>query len=152
MLIEAVSCLLLAAGMLSWLLDGDPAPELDLGRRAWVAARFGMVQAEALGPLFRHLGHATRQGLRRIHRLQERIRCERQQRASTGALAVLASPWRRRHARRSAELAELRHLVEQLEQMGGALARYRAGTGRLMELQVPMQCLQGRRGRRRRRA
>jgi hypothetical protein len=113
---------------------------LDLGQRAWVAARFSMAEASALGPLFKHLGAASRHGLRTANMMQERIRHERERR-STGPFGQLLSPWQRRRIQRSAELAELRHLVEQLEHMGTAIARYRRGPGTLMDIVIPLHCL-----------
>lgn len=138
---EAMLCALLLASLLQALSDIAPSPELDLGQRAWAAARFSLAEARALGPLFKHLVQASRQGLRRAHHMQEQIRGQRERR-STGPLEPLASLWQRRRIHRSAELAELAHLVEQLEQMGAAIARYRAGAGRLMEVQVPLRCVQ----------
>jgi hypothetical protein len=73
--------------------------------------------------------------------MQEQIRDQRERRAA-GPLRPVASLWQRRRTQRSTELAELVHLVEQLEQMGAAIARYRAGAGRLMEVQVPLRCVQ----------
>jgi hypothetical protein len=131
--------------MVQLLREISPAPELDLGERAWAAARFSMAEAGALGPLFRHLVRASRHGLRRAHEMQERIRTERPQYGNP-VLAPLLSLWQRRRTQRSAELAELSHLVEQLEQMGHLLARYRAGMGGLMELRVPLRCLHERTG------
>jgi hypothetical protein len=138
---EAFLCLLLLVAMRQALFEIAPTPELDLGQRAWAAARYSMAEASALGPLFKRLVGASRQGLRLAHRMQERIRDQRERRSS-GPLRPLASLWQRRQVQRSAELAELTHLVEQLEQMGAAIARYRAGTGRLMEVQVPLRCVQ----------
>jgi hypothetical protein len=106
-----------------------------------VAARFSMAEARALGPLFKHLVGASRHGLRLANHMQERIRGERERRSS-GPFARLLSLWQRRGIQRSTELAELTHVVEQLEHMGVAVARYRAGTGGLMELQVPLRCLE----------
>jgi hypothetical protein len=139
--LETLLCAVLAGRAVQILADIAPAPELELGQRAWVAARYGMAEAGALGPLFRHLVRATRSGLHQAHQIQEQIRSERARRESAGALAPLVSLWQRRQSQRSAELAELSHLVEQLEQMSVALARYRAGTGRLMEVQVPLSCV-----------
>jgi hypothetical protein len=138
---EVLICLLLVAAAQQALSELSPAPELDLGQRAWVAARFSMNEARALGPLFKHLVGASRHGLRLAHHMQERIRDERE-RCSSGRFRHVATLWQRRRAQRSAEVAELTHLVEQLEQMGAAIARYRAGAGRLMELQVPLRCVQ----------
>ena len=138
---EVFLCLLLVAAGLQGLSELAPAPELDLGQRAWAAARFSMAEAGALGPLFKRLVGASRHGLRQAHRMQERIRGQREGRSS-GPLQPLMSLWQRRRTQRSAELAELAHLVEQLEQMGAAIARYRAGTGRLMDVQVPLRCVQ----------
>ncbi len=134
--VEGVLCLLLAVAMFQALFELPKTPELELGQRAWTAARFSMAEARALGPLFRHLVRASRHGLGRAHRMQERIRRTREH-----ARGPLRSLWQRRVTHRSQELAELRHLVEQLEQMGHAVARYRAGAGGLMDLRVPMQCL-----------
>jgi hypothetical protein len=139
---EALLCLLLLGGFLQALSEIAPAPELDLGQRAWAAARFSMAEARALGPLFKHLVGATRHGLRQAHHMQERIRDQRERR-SFGRFKRLVVLWQRRRTQRSAELAELSHLVEQLEQMGAAIARYRAGAGRLMEVQVPLRCVSG---------
>jgi hypothetical protein len=75
------------------------------------------------------------------HEIQESIRQERSQRQASGALAPLLTLWRRRQLQKNAELADLAHLVEQLEQMGCILARYRAGSGALMELKLPLSCL-----------
>ena len=138
---ELLSCLLLIAVGVQALTQLAETPELELGQRAWVAARFSMAEAAALGPLFKHLVRASRHGLRLAHDLQEGIRTQRTQRQPSGALAPLLSLWRRRQLHRSAELADLAHLVEQLEQMGCILARYRAGAGRLMELRLPLSCL-----------
>ena len=137
---ELLLCLLLVIAVLQVLADIAPAPELDLGQRAWVAARFSMAEAGALGPLFKHLASASRHGLRQVHQMQERIRDERERRSS-GRFRALVSLWQRRRTHRSAELADLAHMVEQLEQMGAAIARYRAGTGRLMEVAVPLRCI-----------
>jgi hypothetical protein len=137
---EMVTCLMLLAATLQAATEVAPAPELDLGQRAWVAARFSMAQASALGPLFKHLIGASRQGLRLAHHMQEHIRDERERRSS-GPFKPLVSLWQRRRVQRSAELAELAHLVEQLEHMGVAIARYRAGRGGLMELEVPLHCV-----------
>ncbi|HEY5908649.1 MAG TPA: hypothetical protein VIZ31_11440, partial [Vicinamibacteria bacterium] len=84
---------------------------------------------------------ASRHGLRLAHEIQESIRQQRTQGQRSGALAPLVSLWRRRQLQKNAELADLVHLVEQLEQMGCILARYRAGVGRLMELRLPLSCL-----------
>ena len=138
---ELLSCLLLIAASLQALTKLAETPELELGQRAWVAARFSMAQANALGPLFKHLVRASRHGLRLAHDMQEGIRTQRTRRQPSGALAPLLALWRRRQLHRSAELADLAHLVEQLEQMGCILARYRAGAGRLMELRLPLSCL-----------
>lgn len=138
---ELLSCLLMLAMGVQALRDLPESPELDLGRRAWAAARFSMAQAAALGPLFKHLTRASRHGLRLAHEMQEGIRTERTRRQPSGALGPLLSLWRRRQLQKSAELADLAHLVEQLEQMGCILARYRAGAGRLMELRLPLSCL-----------
>jgi hypothetical protein len=138
---ELLSCLLLIAVGLQALADLPEMPELELGQRAWAAAHFSMTQAAALGPLFKHLVRASRHGLRVAHDMQESIRTERTRRQPSGALAPLLSLWRRRQLHRSAELADLAHVVEQLEQMGCILARYRAGAGRLMELRLPLSCL-----------
>ncbi len=138
---EAFLCLLLLASAFQAASDVDPAPELNLGQRAWVAARFSMAEAQALGPLFKHLVGASRHALRRAHTMQERIRGEREQR-STGPLRPAVSLYQRWRSRRSDDVAELAHLVEQLEQMGGAIARYRAGVGGLMDVQVPLRCVQ----------
>lgn len=140
-LTEALLCLLLLTAVLQALSEVSPAPELDLGQRAWVAARFGMAEARELGPLFKHLVGASRHGLRLAHLMQERIRDERQRRSS-GPFRPVVSLWQRRRTQRSPEVAELTHLVEQLEYMGAAIARYRAGVGRLMDLQVPLRCVQ----------
>ena len=140
-LAEALVCLLLLGGALQALSEIAPAPELDLGQRAWVAAHFSMTEARALGPLFKHLVGASRHGLRHANHMQERIRDQRERRSS-GRFKPVVSLWQRRRTQRSAELAELAHLVEQLEQMGTAIARYRAGIGRLMEVQVPLRCVQ----------
>lgn len=137
---EAVVCLLLLAATLQAASDVPQAPELDLGQRAWVAARFSMAEADALGPLFKHLVAASRHGLRLAHQMQERIRDERERRSS-GPFRPLTSLWQRRRVYRSAELAELALVVEQLEHMGVAIARYRRGPGLLMEVVVPMNCL-----------
>ena len=139
---EFLVCLLLAASIAQVLAEIAPAPEVDLAERAWIAARFSMDEASALGPLFKHLVRASRHGLRNAHRIQERIRSKRASHAPPGALAPVASLWQRWRAQRSKELAELAHLVEQLEQMSIAVARYRAGRGGLLELQVPLRCVQ----------
>jgi hypothetical protein len=138
---ELLSCLLLLACGVQSLRDLAETPELELGQRAWKAARFSMSEATAMGPLFRHLVRASRHGLRLAHDMQERIRTQRVQRQTAGALAPLLALWRRRQLHKSAELADLAHLVEQLEQMSLILARYRAGAGRLMELRLPLSCL-----------
>jgi hypothetical protein len=139
--LETLLCAVLAGRAVQTLAEIAPAPELELGQRAWVAARYGMAEASALGPLFRHLVRATRSGLHQAHQIQEQIRCERARRESLGAIAPLIALWQRRQNQRSSELADLSHLVEQLEQMSVAVARYRAGTGRLMEVQVPLSCV-----------
>jgi hypothetical protein len=139
--LEALLCAALAGRAVQVLAEIAPAPELELGQRAWVAARYGMAEASALGPLFRHLVRATRGGLQQAHQIQEQIRSERARREALGALAPLIALWQRRQNQRSPELADLSHLVEQLEQMSVAVARYRAGTGRLMEVQVPLSCV-----------
>jgi hypothetical protein len=144
---EVCLCLLLLATALEALSAVDPALELSLGQRAWAAARFSMAEARELGPLFKHLVAASRHALRQAHSMQERIRGERERR-SAGRFRPLVLLSRRRRHQRAAELAELAHLVEQLEQMGGAIARYRAGVGRLMELQVPLSCVRVYNGRR----
>lgn len=144
---EAGLCALLVGAAVKSLADLAPNPELELGRRAWMAARFGMREAEALGPLFKHLGRATRNALREAHRLQDEIRSERERRKALGCLAPAASLWQRRRLHRSEALAELSHLVEQLEQMTCAIARYRGGTGMLADLRVPMRCLRAPRSR-----
>jgi hypothetical protein len=138
---ELLSCLLMIAVGVQALADLPETPELELGQRAWSAARFSMAQAAALGPLFKHLVRASRHGLRLAHDMQENIRTERTRSQPSGALAPLRALWRRRQLHKSAELADLAHLVEQLEQMGCILARYRAGAGRLMELRLPLSCL-----------
>jgi hypothetical protein len=138
---ELLSCLLLIAVGVRGLSELAEAPELDLGQRAWVAARFSMAEANALGPLFKHLVRASRHGLRLAHAMQESIRADRSLRQPSGALAPLLALWQRRQVQKSAELADLAHLVEQLEQMGCIIARYRAGAGRLMELRLPLSCL-----------
>jgi hypothetical protein len=144
LVIEALLCLLLAVGLVQVLSEIAATPEVDLGQRAWVAARFGMAEASALGPLFKHLVRASRHGLQRAHHIQEHIRTQRMSRRRPRALAPLVSLWDRHRTQRSPELAELSHLVEQLEQMVTALARYRAGMGGLMALKVPLSCVQGR--------
>src|SRR5689334_13370213 len=83
-LTETFACLLLAVAILQTLSDIAPAPELDLAQRAWAAARFGIEEAHALGPLFKHLARASRKGLRRAHRMQEHIRYERAQHEHPG--------------------------------------------------------------------
>jgi hypothetical protein len=138
---EVLICLLLLASVLQALSELPPAPELYLGQRAWTAAHFSMAEARALGPLFKHLVRASRQGLLIAHRMQDHIR-DRRERRSSGPLRPLASLWQRRRSQRTDEFVELAHLVEQLEQMGAAIARYRGGTGRLMEVQVPLRCVQ----------
>jgi hypothetical protein len=138
---ELLSCLLLIGIGVQALMALAETPELELGQRAWVAARFSMAEATALGPLFKHLVRASRHGLRLAHDMQEGIRSERRHKQPSGALAPLLSLWQRRQLHNSAELADLAHLVEQLEQMGCILARYRAGAGRLMELRLPLSCL-----------
>ncbi|HKP62645.1 MAG TPA: hypothetical protein VJV78_38180 [Polyangiales bacterium] len=140
-LTEAFLCLLLVVVALQTLCDVSATPELDLGQRAWAAARFSMAQAGALGPLFKHLVGASRGGLQLATQMQGRIRDERDRRSS-GLLRPVWSIWQRRRTQRSPELAELTHLVEQLEQMGAAIARYRAGAGKLLELEVPLQTVQ----------
>lgn len=142
-LVETLLCVLLMIGTFKLLAEVPATPEVCLGQRAWVAARFSMEQADALGPLFQHLTRATRHGLRRAHRMQEAIRTQRARRASPPVLEPLVSLWRRRREQRSEELAELSYLVEQLELMGRALARYRAGAGGLLELGMPLQSLRG---------
>lgn len=141
-LLETLLCALLMASCVQALQEIAPTPEVDLGQRAWAAARFSMAEAGALGPLFKHLVRASRHGLRQAHQMQERIRTERGLREPSGLLAPLWSLWQRWRTQRSEELAELAHLVEQLEQMGYAVARYRAGRGGLMELRVPLSCMQ----------
>lgn len=138
---ELLLCTLLGVAALKVFAEIAPAPEVDLGQRAWIASRFSMAEADALGPLFRHLVRASRKGLQLSHRLQERIRTERLRHRSPRVLSPVVGLWQRRRTQRSAELAELSHLVEQLEQMGSALARYRAGRGGLMELRVPLSCI-----------
>jgi hypothetical protein len=138
---ELFSCLLMVAAAMRALTELPETPELELGQRAWVAARFSMTQADALGPLFKHLVRASRHGLRLAHDMQEGIRTQRTRKQPSGALAPMLSLWRRRQLHKSTELADLAHLVEQLEQMGCILARYRAGAGRLMELRLPLSCL-----------
>jgi hypothetical protein len=140
--IEALLCVLLAVGVVQVLSELAPTPEVDLGQRAWAAARFGMAEAAALGPLFKHLVRASRHGLKRAHSMQERIRNERTLRQQPGVLAPLLALWQRRQTQRSAELAELSHLVEQLEQLSRLLARYRAGRCGLLELTIPLRCVQ----------
>jgi hypothetical protein len=142
--IETLLCLLLVFGVVQVLSEIAVTPEVDLGQRAWVAARFSMAEASALGPLFRHLVRASRHGLRHAHVIQERVRTERSSRRHPRVLAPVLSLWERRRTQRSAELAELSHLVEQLELMGNAVARYRAGMGGLMALKVPLSCVQAR--------
>src|SRR5262249_35982153 len=137
---EVVFCLLFLAAVMQTASEISPTPELDLGQRAWVAARFSMAEANALGPLFKHLVGASRQGLRLAHCMQERIR-EKRVRSASGPLSPVLSLWQRQRIQRSTELAELAHLVEQLEHMGVAIARYRRGPGSLMELVVPLHCL-----------
>ncbi|MFT3922281.1 MAG: hypothetical protein QM778_07085 [Myxococcales bacterium] len=138
---QLLCCPVLVAIFLQTLRALPEAPELELGQRAWVAARFSMGQANALGPLFKHLVRASRHGLQLAHEIQESIRQERIARQPSGTLAPLLSLWQRRQFQQNAELADLAHLVEQLEQMGCILARYRAGAGRLMELRLPLSCL-----------
>lgn len=138
---ELLSCLLLLVIGLQTLMELPETPEVALGERAWVAARFSMAEAAALGPLFKHLVRASRHGLRLAHGLQESIRTERTRAQPQGALAPMLSLWRRRQLQKSPQLADLAHLVEQLEQMGWILAHYRAGAGRLMELRLPLSCL-----------
>ena len=138
---ELLSCLMLVAIGLKTLQELPESPEVELGARAWAAARISMAEATALGPLFKHLVRAGRHGLRLAHEMQESIRVERRSRQPSGPLAPLVALWRRRQLHRSAQLADLAHLVEQLEQMSWILARYRAGAGRLMELQVPLSCM-----------
>ena len=140
-LTEGLLCLLLAGLALHTLSEISATPELDLGQRAWAAGRFSMAQARELGPLFKHLVGASRSGLQLAHHMQERIRGERDRR-SLGLVRPFTSLWQRIRTRRSTELAELAHLVEQLEEMGAAIARYRAGAGTLMELQVPLRTVQ----------
>lgn len=138
---ELLSCVLLLLAGLQTLSELPETPEVALGERAWVAARFNMAQAAALGPLFKHLVRASRHGLRLAHDMQEGIRMQRTRTQPSGVLAPLWTLWRRRKLHKSAELADLAHLVEQMEQMGWILARYRAGAGRLMELRLPLSCL-----------
>lgn len=146
---EVLSCFVLLALGLQSLADLPETPELELGQRAWAAARFSMAEASALGPLFKHLVRAARHGLRLAHDMQESIRSQRRRNEPSGALAPLLSLWQRRQLQKSAELADLTHLVEQLEQMGCILARHRAGVARLMELRVPLSCLDTERNARR---
>jgi len=138
---EVVTCLLLVAIAVQALAELPEAPEVELGQRAWVAARFSMAEASQLGPLFRHLVRASRQGLWLAHAMQEHIRTERVAHTPSGLFAPMLALWRRRQTQRSTELADLAHLVEQLEHMGAILARYRAGAGRLIELQLPLSCI-----------
>jgi hypothetical protein len=79
--------------------------------------------------------------LRLAHAMQEGIRAERTRTRPSGALAPVLALWRRRQLQKSTELADLAHLVEQMEQMGWILAHYRAGAGGLMELRLPLSCL-----------
>jgi hypothetical protein len=138
---ELLSCVLLLLAGLQTLMELPETPEVALGERAWMAARFNMVQADALGPLFKHLVRASRHGLRLAHAMQEGIRVGRTRSRPSGKLAPLVALWQRRQLHKSTELADLAHLVEQMEQMGWILARYRAGAGGLMELRLPLSCL-----------
>ncbi|HKO94334.1 MAG TPA: hypothetical protein VJU61_24440 [Polyangiaceae bacterium] len=138
---ELLSCVLLLLAGLQTLNELPERPEVALAERAWMAARFNMTQAAALGPLFKHLVRASRHGLRLAHDMQEGIRIARTRTRPSGALAPLLALWRRRQLQKSAELADLAHLVEQMEQMGWILAHYRAGAGGLMELRLPLSCL-----------
>jgi len=140
--VEAGLCALLASSAVKSIMNMSPAPEVELCRRAWVAARFGISQAQALGPLFKHLQRAASKGLQEAHRLQDEIRGVRERHHSSGWLAPAASLGQRRRIHRSTELAELCHVVEQLEQMTCAIARYRGGIGMLADLRVAMRCLQ----------
>jgi hypothetical protein len=137
LMVEVLLCGLLGYATVRVMDELDAAPEVALGQRAWMAARFGMAEARALGPLFTHLVGASRQGLRRAHALQSQIQAER----TRGPRGRLGAAMLRRRVQRSAELSELAHLVEQLEQMVSGVARYRAGLGGLMDLQVPLGCL-----------
>ncbi|HEX6241890.1 MAG TPA: hypothetical protein VFZ61_13370 [Polyangiales bacterium] len=139
---ELLSCLMLLAIGVQTLRELPETPEVELGQRAWAAARFSMAEATALGPLFKHLVRAGRHGLRLAHEMQEGIRVQRISTRPSGLLAPLLGLWRRRQLYRSAELADLTHLVEQLEHMGWILAHYRAGAGGLMALQLPLSCLE----------
>jgi hypothetical protein len=138
---ELLSCLMLLIAGVQVLRELPETPEVELGQRAWAAARFSMTEATALGPLFKHLVRAGRHGLRLAHEMQEGIRVQRISRRPSGVLAPLIALWRRRQLHKSEELADLAHLVEQLEHMGWILAHYRAGAGGLMALQLPLSCL-----------
>ena len=104
---QLLSCPLLIVLAIQALKALPEAPELELGQRAWVAARFSMGQANALGPLFKHLVRASRHGLRLAHEMQESVRQQRTLGQPSGALAPLVSLWRRRQLQRSSELADL---------------------------------------------
>src|SRR5687768_15759430 len=93
---ELLSCLLMLAVAVQSLRELPETPELDLGKRAWAAARFSMAQAAELGPLFKHLTRASRHGLRLAHELQEGIRVERTRTQPSGTLGPLLSLWQRR--------------------------------------------------------
>jgi len=146
--VETVLCALMVVGAVRLQSQAPPAPEVVLGQRAWVAARFGMAEAKALGPLFKHLERTVRGALREAHRQQEQIRSRHAKPA--GVLSPLVPPLMMvqqvPRRQRSEQLAELSHLVEQLEQMTIAIARYRGGIGMLAELRVPMRCLQAQAG------
>src|SRR5262245_35905142 len=99
-LTEAVMCLLLLTAFVQSLAELAAAPELDLGERAWVAGRFCMTEAKALGPLFKHLVGASRGALQLAHSMQEDIRAQRE-RWVVGPLGPLVSLWQRWRIQRS---------------------------------------------------
>jgi hypothetical protein len=142
---------LLVGNLLSWTLLGvavraawgrrELQPELGLSRRAFGATRRVCSEAEALGPLFRPIGRAARGLMRRVSDTELCVReaRERSERA----------PWRRARVvldqvflgGEPRALGELRHVVEQLEALADALARYRGGLGQLRDVAIPLQCV-----------
>ncbi|MDH5673133.1 MAG: hypothetical protein OEZ06_13340 [Myxococcales bacterium] len=147
---------LLAVNALTWcvimygfaveLRRREPAPQRVLAHRAWRASQFVVAEARALGPLHRRLLRAALHYQQRAAAIAGALDAPRRpavgalrlaELAARPALASLGLSWRQRRE----ELFELAHMVEQLEALGAATARYRAGIGRLWELDIPLRSL-----------
>lgn len=119
----------------------DLEPETALARRAWFACLVVSSEARRLGPLFDHIPAETQRFLGVAQHLQARIRQRRQEQCYRLVPASAAALAREFFARRDPDIGRLRYVVEHIEEMALRLSRYRAGLGRLSDLEVPLACL-----------